>query len=316
MDVVALGDAMVSFSPPGSLRLEQARQLDVFPTGAEANAAVAMARLGTSVGWFSKLPDHPLARLMVSAVASHGVDTSRVIWTSEGRIGTLYYERAAPPRPARVWYDRQNSAFTTLTPAELDWAYLTSAKVTLMAGTAPALSPTLRETTRRIAEEIHRADRVFALDVNYRSKLWSAEAAAEYFSSLLPLVGLLFCGIRDAERVFGFTGNLEEVARRFRERFGIPLVVITAGADGALALADHCYRAPRLPSIAVLDPVGAGDAFAGGFLAGFLEAGIQRGLDVAAAAGALHCTIVGDRADLSRSDIDDLLASGDQDIQR
>ena len=173
MDVVALGDAMVSFSPPGMLRLEQAAQLEVWPTGAEANAAVALARLGKRVGWFSKLPNHPLSRLIVGAVSRHGVDTSRVVWTPEGRIGTLFYERAVPPRPPRVWYDRKDSAFTTLTASELDWPYLTSARIVLMAGTAPALSPTLQDTTRRIAEKVRAAGRLFALDVNYRAKLWS-----------------------------------------------------------------------------------------------------------------------------------------------
>ena len=154
MDVVALGDAMVSFSPPGMLRLEQTAQLEVWPTGAEANAAVALARLGKRVGWLSKLPNHPLSRLIVGAVSRHGVDTSRVVWTPEGRIGTLFYERGVPPRPPRVWYDRKDSAFTTLIAPELDWPYLTSAQIVLMAGTAPALSATLQDTTRRVAEKV------------------------------------------------------------------------------------------------------------------------------------------------------------------
>ena len=316
MDVVALGDAMVSFSPPGALRLEQAHQLEVWPTGAEANAAVAMARLGKRVGWFSKLPEHPLSRLIVSAVARHGVDTSRMIWTPEGRIGTLFYERAVPPRPAQVWYDRQGSAFTTLTAAEIDWAYLTAAKIVLMAGTPPALSATLRETTRCIAEAVRRAGKLFALDVNYRAKLWSPKAAAEYLSALLPSVSILFCGMRDAERVFGLTGPPEAVARAFRDRFEIPLIVITSGAAGAFALGDTWHCAPRIPAVTVVDPVGAGDAFAGGFLAGYLEGGVQRGLEFGAAVGALHCTIVGDLAYITRAEIEALLASDDQDIQR
>ena len=316
MDVVALGDAMISFSPPGALRLEQAHQFEVWPTGAEANAAVAMARLGVSVGWFSKLPDNPLSHMMVSAVARHGVDTSRVIWTPEGRIGTLYYERAAPPRPARVWYDRQGSAFTTMTVAEIDWSYVTAAKIVLMAGTAPALSPTLQETTRRIAENVRAAGTLFALDVNYRAKLWTPDAAANYFSALLPLVSILFCGVRDAERLFRLTGEPESIARHMQDRFGIPVVVITSGAAGAIVVSDQCHHAPRLPPVSVLDPVGAGDAFAGGFLAGYLEGGVRQGLKIGAAAGALHCTILGDLAYITRTEIDELIALGDQEIQR
>lgn len=316
MDVIALGDAMVSFSPPGLLRLEQAAQLEVWPTGAEANAAVALARLGRQVGWFSKLPDHPLSRLIVGAVSRHGVDTSRVVWTPEGRIGTLFYERAVPPRPPRVWYDRKDSAFTTLTASDLDWPYLTSAQIVLMAGTAPALSATLQDTTRRIAEKVRAAGRLFALDVNYRAKLWSPQEAADYFTKLLPLVSILFCGGRDAERLFGLRGEPETVACALQERFGIPTVVLTLGSEGAMAMADRPYHARRVPQATMVDPVGAGDAFEGGFLCGYLEGGVQRGLDFGAAVGALHCTMVGDFAYVTRAEVEELLGSEDQEIQR
>jgi 2-dehydro-3-deoxygluconokinase len=316
MDVIGLGDAMVSFSPPGFLRLEQANQLEVWPTGAEANAAVTLARLGKQVGWISKLPDHPLSRLIVAAVSRHGVDTSRVVWTPEGRVGTLFYERAVPPRPPRVWYDRQGSAFTTLTASDLDWEYLTAAQIVLMAGTAPALSPVLRETTREIATRVRSAGRLFALDVNYRAKLWPPQEAADYLATLLPLVGILFCGQRDAARLFGFAGDPESVARRLQERFGIPAVVLTLGSDGALAISDRIHRAPRVRQVTVVDPVGAGDALAGGFLCGYLEGGVQRGLEIGSAVGALHCTIPGDFAYITRAEVEDFLASDDEDIQR
>ena len=316
MDVIGIGDAMVSFSPPGFLRLEQATQVEVWPTGAEANAAVALARLGKHVGWISKLPDHPLSRLIVAAVSRHGVDTSRVVWTPEGRVGTLFYERAVPPRPSRVWYDRKDSAFTTLLACELDWAYLTAAQVVLMAGTAPALSSVLRETTREIATRVRAAGRIFSLDVNYRAKLWSPKEAADYFATLLPLVSILFCGQRDAARLFGFAGEPERTGRGLQERFGVPTVVLTLGSEGALAVSDRVHRMPRVRKVTVVDPVGAGDAFAGGFLCGYLEGGVQRGLEIGGAVGALHCTIPGDFAYLTRAEVEEFLASDDEDIQR
>jgi 2-dehydro-3-deoxygluconokinase len=316
MDVIGLGDAMVSFSPPGFLRLEQATQVEVWPTGAEANAAVALARLGKRVGWISKLPANPLSRLIVAAVSRHGVDTSRVVWTPEGRVGTLFYERAAPPRPPRVWYDRKDSAFTTLDACELDWAYLMEARVVLMAGTAPALSATLRETTRRIAERVRAAGRLFALDVNYRAKLWSPKEASDYLITLLPLVNILFCGQRDATRLFDLSGEPEAVGRELQDRFGVPTVVLTMGSEGAVAMADRVYRGPRFRHVTVVDPVGAGDAFAGGFLCGYLEAGVQRGLEIGSAVGALHCTIVGDFAYVTRGEVEEFLGAGDDEIQR
>ncbi|RPJ61447.1 MAG: sugar kinase [Acidobacteria bacterium] len=317
LDVVALGDAMVSFSPKGYGRLEQARELDVSPTGAEANAAVALARLGLRVGWFSKLPEHPLSRLIVDAVRAHGVDVSRVVWAPEGRLGTLFYEKAVPPRPARVWYDRGGSAFTTLGAGEVDWGYVTSARVVLMAGTAPALSDGLKDLALRIAREAGRAGKLFALDVNYRAKLWSPVDAAEYLSTLLPLTGLLFCARRDADRVLGLRGALEAVARELSEKYGVPRVVVTMGADGSRAFADGVlYRHCPLPRVTPLDPVGAGDAFAAGFLYGYLTGGVQRGLDWGGALGALHYTLPGDFAYVNRAEVAEFLASGDPEIQR
>lgn len=315
-DVITLGETMVRLSPKGALRLDQAPELEVMAGGAESNVAVALARLGMRAGWISKLPDHPLARLIVGEIRGHGVDTSRVVWTPEGRVGICFFERGVPPRPPRVWYDRQGSAVTTLEESEVEWSYLTSAQVVLVTGITPALSPRLRELTKRVAREARAAGKQFALDVNYRAKLWSPPAAAACLGELLPSVSILFCSRGDAERVFGFTGESEAVARAFREKFGVPIVVLTLGPQRALALADQTYRQRRVPRVEVVDPLGAGDAFAAGFLYGYLTDGIQRGLDVGGALGALASTIPGDCALVTRAELEQLLASEDQEIQR
>jgi 2-dehydro-3-deoxygluconokinase len=163
---------------------------------------------------------------------------------------------------------------------------------------------------------VRAAGKLFALDVNYRAKLWSLQEAAECLTELLPSVSILFCGRGDAERVFGLTGEAGAVARAFREKFGIPTVVLTLGAEGSLALADRVYRQRRVHHVEVVDPLGAGDAFAAGFLCGYLEEGVQRGLDLGGATAALDCTIVGDAAFLTRAEVEELLASEDQEIQR
>lgn len=315
-DVVTLGETMVRLSPKGRLRLEQATELAVMPGGAEANVAVGLARLGMEAGWISKLPDHPLARLIVGELRRHGVDTSRVVWAPEGRVGLYFFEGGVAPRPPRVWYDRHGSAVTTLEDGEVDWPYLTSARVVLVTGITPALSPRLRELTKRVGREVRAAGKVFALDVNYRAKLWPPAEAAACLGELLPSVGLLFCGLGDAERVFGFAGEPETVARAFKEKFGIPTVVLTLGAEGSLALADRVYRQRRIPRVETVDPLGAGDAFAAGFLYGYLTAGVQRGLEVGGAMGALACTVEGDFAFVTLAEVEDLLASEDQDIRR
>jgi 2-dehydro-3-deoxygluconokinase len=314
--VVTLGETLIRLSPKGYLRLDQASELEAIPGGAESNVAVGVARLGLPAGWVSKLPDHPLAHRIVGELRRHNVDTSRVVWTPEGRLGLYCFERAVPPRPPRIWYDRQGSTITTLQAAEIDWEYITSARVVLVTGITPALSPGLRDLTMRVAREVHAAGKLFALDVNYRAKLWSPASAAATLGEILSAVGLLFCGRHDAELLFGLTGEPETVAGAFQRKFGIATVVLTLGADGAVAVADRAYRLRRVPRVEIVDPLGAGDAFAAGFLYGYLTEGIQRGLDVGSAMGALACTIVGDFPFVTLAEIEELLASDDQEIRR
>ena len=106
------------------------------------------------------------------------------------------------------------------------------------------------------------------------------------------------------------------VVRALQDRFGVPVVVLTLGSGGAVAVSDRVYRAPRVGRATVVDAVGAGDAFAGGFLCGYLEGGLPRGLAFGGAVGALHCTIPGDFAYVTRAEMEELLASDDAEIQR
>jgi 2-dehydro-3-deoxygluconokinase len=247
LDVVTIGEALVRFTPPGTLRLEQAATWEITPGGAEANAAVSLAHLGLSVGWISKFPVHPLARLVVGELNRHGVDTSRVVWTPDGRVGVCYGERATPPRPARVWYDRQHSAATTLMDAEVDWAYLTGARLALITGVTPALCPRLRDLTLRVAREMRAAGRLLALDVNYRAELWSPAEAATCLGEIIPLTDLVLCGLPDAERVFGLRGEPAAVAEALRSRYGVRTAVITLEGEGSLAVIWGA-RWPRSPA--------------------------------------------------------------------
>src|SRR5690348_7868610 len=97
------------------------RSLDVSIGGAESNVAAAVAHMGFRVAWMSRLPRSPLGRLVERGIYAQGVDTSGVVWTDQGRVGTYFIEFAAAPRRIEVVYDRARSAVTELTAAELDW---------------------------------------------------------------------------------------------------------------------------------------------------------------------------------------------------
>src|SRR5919198_2106970 len=108
-DVVTFGEAMIRLSPPQFRRLEQAQALDVQVGGAELNTAVAVARLGRSAAWVSRLTRNPLGRLIANHAREAGVGTEHVVWTDEDRVGVYFLEFGAAPRASSVLYDRKDA---------------------------------------------------------------------------------------------------------------------------------------------------------------------------------------------------------------
>lgn len=106
-DLTTVGEALLRLSVPKGERLERMRSLDVTVGGAESNVASAVAHMGFRAAWVSRLPSSPLGRLVERTIYAHGVDTSGVVWTDQGRIGTYFIEFAAAPRRIEVVYDRR-----------------------------------------------------------------------------------------------------------------------------------------------------------------------------------------------------------------
>ncbi len=317
-DVVGLGEVMLRLASRAPTRLEQARELDISFGGAEANVVCALARLGLSTAWVSALPINAWGERFGRELQGHGVDPAHVTWRESGRIGTYFIEYGVAPRPSRVIYDRGGSAFSTLGEDEVDWTATMRSRAVHVTGITPALGPRSRRLTERAIEEGHAHGALISLDVNYRAALWSPDAARECLGELLPRVGLLFVGLEDARRVFRLEGALDAVADGLRELAPKATVALTLGEQGSLVLADRPYRPSRLYSLDVVaDRVGAGDAFAAGFLYGRLATGdFQRAQDCGTALAALKCTMVGDVALVRRGELEELMAQRDPRIRR
>src|ERR1700757_4943149 len=120
-EIITFGEAMVRLSPAGFRRLEQATSLDVQVGGAELNTAVALARLGRSTAWVSRLTRNPLGRLIANRAREAGVSVDHMLWTDEDRVGVYFLEFGAAPRASSVLYDRKDSAIANIGPGMVDW---------------------------------------------------------------------------------------------------------------------------------------------------------------------------------------------------
>jgi 2-dehydro-3-deoxygluconokinase len=157
-----------------------------------------------------------------------------------------------------------------------------------------------------------------SFDVNYRSRLWSPKEARDFLLEVLPRVAYLFVGADDAATVFDLDGAPETVLEGLRRLAPSASIALTLGEAGSAVLTDRgVHRPSRRYTVAVVDRVGAGDAYAAGFLWATLTGrGPQPAIDAATALAALKCTVWGDVPVVSRAELEELLATDSIEIRR
>ncbi|MCX6092074.1 MAG: sugar kinase [Candidatus Bipolaricaulota bacterium] len=324
--LVTFGESMIRLSPPHFQRLEQTTSLDVQIGGAELNVAVAARRLGMETAYVTRLTANPLGRMIANKAREQGVDTSHFLWTQEDRVGLYFTEFGASPRPNSVLYDRRDSAVARIQPGMVDWkTVLAGARWFHTSGITPALSASAAATTREGVKAAKAAGLKVSIDLNYRARLWSQEQARTVMTDLMEGTDVLITTEEDTERVFGITGkDYDEVARALAARFGLEAVVITLRETpsvwrntwGAMALADgEIHRSPIF-DLELVDRVGAGDAFAGGFLFGYMKGGPEMGVQYGVAVSALKQTNPGDLCWATPDEVERLLKGGNLRIVR
>lgn len=316
VEVVTIGETMLMLTPPPFHLIENCENFRVMIGGSEANVAIGLERLGMRSGWISKMVDNSLGRRIVNEIRGYGVDVSRVVWTSEGRVGLFFVEFGVKPRPSKTIYDRSGSAVTTLKPEEVDWEYVKQARVLHQTGITPALSRTCEKLTLKAAEKAREMGVKNSFDVNYRSLLWKPEEMRKTLSRILPYVDILISTLKDAYILTEDKLPPEETAAKLKKDYGSEVVVITLGEKGSLAINDKVYygRSYRLREV---NRLGTGDAFDAGFIYGYLKGGVQNGLDYAAAMAALKFTVPQNIPLISKEDVENLIRGvHEKDIRR
>jgi 2-dehydro-3-deoxygluconokinase len=305
--LVTLGEAMLRLSVRPGDRIEDAPAFDVHVAGSEANVAYAAARVGVQAAWASVLPDNPLGHRVAATLAAGGVETSLVRWVTGGRLGLYFVELGAAPRPISVTYDRSASAMALASMSDFDWPAVVDTRVLHVSGITLGLSASCRELARHAMQEARRAGAMVTFDVNYRQKLWDRKAAADAVRDVAGLIDVLICTQEDARDLFGATGAPD---------LGVGTVVLTKGADGAVATREGASIERRGHVVESVDRVGAGDAFVAGLVWGLLDGSLELGLERGLAMSALKMTLHGDLFRLGAGDVNALLAREGREVGR
>jgi 2-dehydro-3-deoxygluconokinase len=252
--------------------LENAEAFHKRTAGAETNVAIGLARLGLKVGWASRLGTDSMGRYLIAAMKAEGIDCSHVICDPSQRTGFQFKGRVTDGSDPPVEYHRKGSAASQMGPADVDEAWLRSARHLHATGVFPAISDSSLQAALKSMDVMRAAGRTISFDTNLRPTLWSStETMRHWINELASRADWVLPGIEEGLLLTGHT-QPEDVARFYRER-GAKLVVVKLGAEGAYYDSDVAGtgRVDGFPVKEVIDTVGAGDGFAAGVVSALLE---------------------------------------------
>ncbi|BDH62654.1 sugar kinase [Lysinibacillus sp. PLM2] len=267
-DVFSVGETMVIFQADHYGRLEDTSALYQKIGGAESNVLIGLARLGHDVAFISQVGNDPFGKKVIKTIRAEGVDVSNVKVIDDAPTGVLFKELRTK-NETYIYYYRKNSAASKMSVATIPENVIIQSKYIHITGITPALSQSCREMTFKIIEIAKKHNIPIIFDPNIRFKLWDEKEAKEVILRIAEQSDYILTGISEAEFLVG-TKNEKEICRLLSKKKS-QVVVIKKGAEPTIySLNGQLYEVPTVVGTEILDPVGAGDAFASGFIHGLL----------------------------------------------
>ncbi|MEU4807448.1 sugar kinase [Actinosynnema sp. NPDC023587] len=263
--VVCLGETMVVLVPAESGPVRGVRTWTRAIGGAESNVAIHLARLGLRSRWVGAVGDDAFGGAVLDFVRGAGVDVSGVRVDPTRPTGLYVKEADAAGSPVR--YYRRGSAASALGRDALDRLDLDGVRLLHLSGITAALSDSCLDLVREALSRPRR--HLVSFDLNWRPALWS-DRDPSVLLDLADAADIVLTGADEAEAVWG-TGD----PAKLRALLPAPrTIVVKQGDQGATLVEDDVSTYQRALKVDVVEPVGAGDGFAAGYLAAHL-AGLE-----------------------------------------
>ncbi|MCC8027002.1 MAG: sugar kinase [Clostridium sp.] len=292
-EIITIGETMAAFTPGSTGYLRYVRNFEMRIAGAESNLAIGASKLGHSTGWVSSLGKDEFGEFVRNSIRAEGVDTSRVVTDPEHRTGIMF-KQVRNASETSVFYYRENSAASHLTPDMLDQDYLASSRIIHLTGITPVLSKTCRETVEAAMDTAAKHGIPVSFDPNIRRRLWKDQDYVPMLREMMMKAQIVLLGAEEAKTLLGTEDALKVMDLLFKKgKAG--LIAVKDGAKGASVGSPEVFASiPAFPCTCV-DPVGAGDAFNAAFLCGILEGKeVEECGRMGAVAGALATETYGD----------------------
>lgn len=266
--LLTIGETLACFLPdgPGPLRYVDRYRLTL--AGAESNVAIDAAKLGVPARWFSRLGWDEFGAFVRNRIRAEGVDCGDVVLDGERPTGLMFKQTGGGE--TRVTYYRAGSAASGLQPEDLTPALFEGVGLLHLTGITPVLSESCRRTVLRAVQMARERQIPVSFDPNIRRKLWHGTDHSALLRELSLQSAVLLLGREEAEALFG-TGEIGALCAAVSGS-AVQVIALKDGARGCTIAepGGPAFPIPPWPC-ACVEPVGAGDAFNAGFLAGWMR---------------------------------------------
>ncbi len=295
LDVVSVGEPMVEFNQvPGDPR----RYLQGFG-GDTMNAMIAAARQGARAGYVTRLGDDDFGKLFLDLWRDEGLDISGVAIDTDAPTAVYFVTHG--PNGHAFSYRRAGSAASRLAPANLPLDVVRRARFLHTSGITQGISTSACDAAFTAIDAARAAGAKIAYDSNLRLKLWPLARARAVINATIGLADYFLPSLDDV-RVLSGRDDPDAIVD-WAHALGAKFVALKLGGDGVMASDGHQRERIAPHRVQAVDATGAGDCFAGSFLAR-LSTGDDffRAVRYANAAAALTCTGYGAVAPLPKPD--------------
>ncbi|MFC0398528.1 bifunctional 5-dehydro-2-deoxygluconokinase/5-dehydro-2-deoxyphosphogluconate aldolase [Paraburkholderia rhizosphaerae] len=286
-DIICLGRLAVDlYAQQVGARLEDVSSFAKYLGGSSANIAFGCARLGLASAMLARVGNDHMGRFLTETLASEGCDVSHVR-TDHERLTALVLLGLKDRDTFPLIFYRENCADMAVDEDDFDEAFIASSKALLITGTHLSTEQ-VNCTSRRALDYARRNNVRTVLDIDYRPVLWGLTGKADgetrfiandsvsaHLQSLLPLFDLVI-GTEEEFCIAGGHTHLTDALRTVRAVTPATLIVKRGPLgcqiiDGAVPATLDDAPIHGGVQVEVLNVLGAGDAFASGFLSGWLR---------------------------------------------
>lgn len=263
LDIISIGECMVELSTNESLIY--AETLHKYYGGDTLNTAVAAARLGSKVGYITRVGRDSFQTYLLDSWQAENLDTSN-IKIVEGYNGLYILSIQEELRKEFVFY-RKKSAATNLSTDDISEDYIQQANIVYSTGIVQSLSASAKGAVKKAFSIAKDKGCLVAYDPNYRERLWDADEAKEAMEEIIDCVDIIMLNnIHDAEWLIDQTSP-DKIIKYFWDK-GVSTVAVKMGKNGCVIGYNGEINTIPGRDAEVVDSTGAGDAFNGGFLHG------------------------------------------------